>query len=347
MDSGDNPSKQQYRKLLQVTGMIKRLQPWNFMEPEDIVTVRVPNLEEPLYCLIAGGKESFCVEVYPGHKAYSIRKRLLANYKGQMPSHAYLARNCLLASYVAAGGITPTAGAGDDSQWIKFPGTDDWVRYHVQKPGYFATNLTSWQAGIMLCAAQNLYLAANQIQAGELEVDFNGGETALCYYSEVDKAWLCDCAEFQQPAIELSLFIVEDSGLVEDLNKMRQTRRRLEFDILYVPVPCLEKHGDRVIAPKLLLLLSRRSTAVAGEYYAEPDEDITEALIDLVCKYIFMYGKPLEIYVRDLVVGSLLADLCKKTGIGLVIGEEMAAMDYYVDVVIEAINEEGIEGFLK
>lgn len=59
---------EQWDELYKVTMNIKRLEPWNYLWNMDIITILLPEYEEPFYCSVMGrGGECFAIAVYKGY----------------------------------------------------------------------------------------------------------------------------------------------------------------------------------------------------------------------------------------------------------------------------------------
>jgi len=58
-------SIEQWNKLYEVTINIKKLEPWNYLWDIDIITIILPEYEEPFYCSVMGKNgQCFAISVY-------------------------------------------------------------------------------------------------------------------------------------------------------------------------------------------------------------------------------------------------------------------------------------------
>ncbi|HQO73065.1 MAG TPA: hypothetical protein PLJ53_10015, partial [Sedimentibacter sp.] len=63
-------SIEQWNKLYEVTINIKKLEPWNYLWDIDIITIILPEYEEPFYCSVMGKNgQCFAISVYKGFEA--------------------------------------------------------------------------------------------------------------------------------------------------------------------------------------------------------------------------------------------------------------------------------------
>ena len=81
----DNINYELFKELYQITLKIKKLEPWKYLYDVDLITIIVPNREEPVYCSIMGrGKEHYGIGVYPGVNQLL---GLLKISEGKIPKH--------------------------------------------------------------------------------------------------------------------------------------------------------------------------------------------------------------------------------------------------------------------
>ena len=83
----DNINYELFKELYQITLKIKKLEPWKYLYDVDLITIIVPNREEPVYCSIMGrDKEHYGIGVYPGVNQLL---GLLKISEGKIPKHQY------------------------------------------------------------------------------------------------------------------------------------------------------------------------------------------------------------------------------------------------------------------
>ena len=63
----NNINYELYRELYEITIKIKSMEPWKYFYDKDLISIIMPDRNEPVYCSIMGrGKEHYGIGVYPG-----------------------------------------------------------------------------------------------------------------------------------------------------------------------------------------------------------------------------------------------------------------------------------------
>lgn len=65
------PALEQWKALYEVAENLKKLAPWRALSDTDILVLRLPGREEPIYCSVMGhGDVNYGIGVYPGYESY-------------------------------------------------------------------------------------------------------------------------------------------------------------------------------------------------------------------------------------------------------------------------------------
>jgi len=322
------PTKEQWAELFAVADTLKKMAPWEHLWSSDVITLMLPGREDPVYCTIAGrGGECFGIGVYPDNLAFREFIRILDTDESEPPFFTNLDQQCLLCNFGDREDVTPKDREAYQMLGLKFRGQNQWVYFRAVDPGFAPWYIDSEQAELLIKALQNLIPVCEQYAAGQLEADFDSGDTIVRYYSAKDKAWLNTVKELPPISINIAYLQVTDEILIARLKKQKRNKAELEFDSIYFPAPVCEQEGGRPYLPKLIMLADKDSGIVLDQHMLAPDEDIEEVIISMINDYVMEFGRPAAIYARDERVGRFLEDLCQKANINLYQGKGMPAIN--------------------
>ncbi len=112
------------------------------------------------------------------------------------------------------------------------------------QPGFLPWLLTAEKAALLIQALQNLAMALTYLIEGELQVDFENGETLYRFYAPEKELWLNRAEKLRRPDVR-SRLQVTDEVLIARLKKQKKTTARLEIDAPYLPLPVQEEKDAR------------------------------------------------------------------------------------------------------
>ena len=140
------------------------------------------------------------------------------------------------------------------------------------------------------------------------------------------------------PEIEYNRIAVNEQ-YEEDIMRLPQTELELEYDFLnYLPLRLkenIEKDG-RLYYPRTRFIAEHRSGMMLSNDII--DKNKYESELDYVCEsidcllsYIFKFGRPKKIYVRDEESYAYLKELAEKADVELVIRPKLKAIDKFYE----------------
>lgn len=326
-NQGSPPSLEQWKQLYEIADNLKKLAPWEILWSSDLITVLLPNREEPVYCCVMGqGGESFGIGVYPGYKSITGYLRMSDAPADEPPYISLFQQDCLMCHFGDREEVMPQDRDVMKELGLRFRGRNQWIYFRSMKPGYYPWNIDSCQAGILIEALQNLAMAYLYLRKGEIQVDFASGQTLLRFYSPEKEMWLNTATKLMLPDLTEYLHMT-DELLLARLKKQQKSRMRLEFDLLYLPVP-IQEHKDEIPRlPRMAMLADQKSGLPLDQHMAEPGECIEEVVLDMLCDHILKYGRPDSISVRGKDIGRFLEDTCDKIGVTLIDDKGVPAMN--------------------
>jgi hypothetical protein len=327
--SGD-PTLEQWKELYEIAKDIRKLEPWMFLWDTDLITLDLPGLDEPVYCSVMG-REGDCIAigVYPGYEAFWTLQRL-ANPEND-PFVSGLEQKCLILNYGDREEVTPIDRSIYNELGLRFRGRNEWIYFRSMDPGYYPWYIDSEQAEMLLQVLRHLFDAVRFYIEQNLNVDFDSGETLLRFRSPIDGKWITTIAQMPEiPVIEEKLVITNDI-LIARMKTYKRNGIKLEFEITYVPAPICEHKDARPYFPRFIILADRTSGVLLDQELVNISDAVEVVVINTLTDYIEKHGRPLFIYVRDDRTGRYIEDFCTKSGIKMIVGEDMPAIDEFID----------------
>lgn len=327
------PTLEQWKELFAVAQNINQLAPWNFLWESDLITIMLPGREEPVYCSVMGrGGECYAVAAYPGYGAIDAFYRL-ANSEGDEEDSSALAlalgfeQECLACHFGNREEVLPEDREVYASLGLRFRGRNEWIYFRTMDPGYVPWHIDSEQADLLIQTLQNFFMALTHLLREKIEVDFEGGQTLLRFYSPEKELWINTAVKMPPRPVVVPKLIVDNESLMDQLKKHKSTSAQLEFETTYLPAPIQETKDERPRIPRLALLMDKKSGLPISQRVADINDRIEVDILEMLTAYIKKAGKPASINVRNESSGRYIEDFCQKLGIKLVSGKGVPAID--------------------
>ena len=213
-----------------------------------------------------------------------------------------------------------------------------WIYFRTMEPGYLPWYIRAWEADLLIQVLQNLTSAIAYLSLEEVEVDFDGGETLMRSFSQEKGTWLNQVVKMPPRLVITPRLIVDNESLMADLKKRKRNNACLEFDVVYLPAPIQEKKGDRPYLPRMVLLVDRDSGGLIDQHTSDKDDEIEVAILEMLTIYITNYGRPTSINVRDDRAARYIGDYCQKSGIKLIEGKGVPAVDSFLGGLLDSLS---------
>lgn len=321
---------EQWKELYEVTMNIKSLTPWDYFWDMDVITIILPDLNEPVYCNIMGrGGEFFGIGTYVGFEAidgFYKTSRIDEIPIEQMPRY----QNLLMCNFGSRDELRKDQLELIKKLGYKFRGKNNWIYFNSHEPGYTPYILDSKEVILLTEVFKNLFMAIRAYAENDLKVDFENGETLLRRYDEKDKRWYTHNAPMLVKPIQYPIPVLQDELLISKLKKEKCNNGNIEIDIFYLNTPINNKSLERPILPKMIIVSDCSSGSILDYSVLEQEDDDTQEILGRLINYITQHGRPKVIFVRDEYIQSLLIDLCEKTKIGLKVKGNLNCIDEFV-----------------
>lgn len=330
------PTQAQWAKLYEAAAALKQMAPWQALYDMDIITLLLPDRDEPVFCSVMGrAGECFGIGVYPGFSSLYPLQRMASSKSGLPAAMSAFSQDCLMCYYGDREEVRPEDRAVMQALGLKFRGRNQWIYFRSMKPGFLPWFLDAPQVTLMTQALQNLAMACSYILSGKIEIDFEAGETLLRFYSSQQGEWLNAAAPLPLGPHNEAYLEIQDEVLVARLKKQPRNTAKLELDAFYLPMPVQEKKTDAPRLPWMVVLADRPQRRPVDQHLLAPGETMENILADMLVQFILDEGRPAAVYVRDEQMGFLLEDTCKRIGIRLEVGKGMPA----IDTLFEALTD--------
>jgi hypothetical protein len=337
--SVSEPTIEQWTRLFEAAKAIKLLAPWNFLWDSDLITIMIPEIEEPIYCSVMGRNgECYAIGIYPGYESIKGFYRLAESYGNAVAIINLFKQNCLMCNFGDREEISPEDRKIYKTLGLKFRGRNEWIYFRSMIPGHYPWHIDAEEAELLIQVLQNLFVACKFLSDKKIKVNFDNGESLLHSYSQEKKQWLTTVTEKPPNTISTTYFIIEDELFIADIKKQKKNKQQIEFDIIYLPTPVQEHKKERPYLPRMFIMVGKESGFIFAHHIASPDEATEFIAIEIISAYIKKHGRPSHIHVRDEQTSRYIADFCQKIGVKLVEGEGLSTVDMIITEMLDYMN---------
>jgi len=334
-----DPSKEQWAALYEAAQNVRQLSPWDFLYESDVITIMLPGRDEPVYCSVIGsGGECYGVGVYPGYESFNGFCRMCEADDEELSYLLGIEQNCMMCYFGSREQISPKDREVLKALDLHFRGRNEWIYFRTMDKGFLPWYINSEQAELLTHTLQNFTMACTDFFEDKLEVDFDSGETLLRFYSPEKDLWINSAERMAPIRIEKPRLIVNNEHLTAQLKKKKRNGAKLEFEVTYLPTPVQEHKKDRPYFPRLALLMDRTNGLALDQHMADMNDHIEGEILGMLTGYIDKFGRPLSIHVRDDRSGRYIGDFCEKTGIKVIEGEGMPAVDGLLEGMLDFLK---------
>ena len=332
---GENMRKEagieQWNELYEVTINIKKLEPWNYLWDMDIITIILPEYEEPFYCSVMGkGGECYAIAVYRGFEAINGFFKL-ANTKNMPPNQLIRYQDNLTCYFGDREELSIKELKVIKELGLKFRGRNQWVYYRSFKPNYSPYILDQDEVIELTCVFQHLFMSLKAVIENNLKINFEEGNSLYRIYDKGEDLWLNFEGPMRIPNRQSMTLVIDNELLIEKLKKQKYLKNAVEFDTVFINSVVEDKKYERPIMPKLIVIADKKTGILIEHNMMMPEGDQIKQILDFFVGFIMKSGKPKSIYVRDEYIHDLLSDLCKRINIKIIISEKLLSIDPFAE----------------
>lgn len=324
-------SIRQWNELYEVTINIKKFEPWKYLWDMDIITIILPEYEEPFYCSVMGkGGQCFAIAVYKGFEAINGFFKL-ADAKSIPPNQLIRYQDNLTCYFGDREELSSKELKVIKDLGLKFRGRNQWIYYRSFKPNYTPYILEQDEVIELTYVFKNLFMSLKAMIEKNLKIDFEEGNSLYRMYDKEQDLWLNFEGPMQIPNRQSMTIIIEDELLIENIKKQKYLKNAVEFDTVFINSVVEDKKYERPIMPKMIVIADSKTGIMLHFNIMLPEDDEIKQILDLFIDFIINTGKPKTIYVRDEYIHDLLSDLCKKINTKIIISEELPSIDMFAE----------------
>jgi hypothetical protein len=323
--------KKYWLQLYEVAEEIKKLEPWNYLYDNDILTLVSPNYEYPIFATVMGRAGEFTgIAIYVGQEINDLLNIIKEGY----PEHMVLSyQNCFICNYIARDELIPANKIIIKELGLKYRGV--WTSFEHFESGYVPSELNIEQVKFLTDILGNFYMTFRAILEHGAMCDFAGGETLLRIYDEKVKLW-----HTMKCPLNLSLpkpvypeIYMTDEVFLKRLKNTKSSKLILEMEFLnFIPIPIKGEKGKRdefarpiIIAESINGMIYQCSLNKKSDFKNEGD--YYSNALNIIFEYLLKNGLPSKIIVRDEKTRLALKDSCEKLKIKLEIESELIAIE--------------------
>lgn len=324
-------SIKQWNELYEVTINIKKFEPWKYLWDMDIITIILPEYEEPFYCSVMGkGGQCFAIAVYKGFESINGFFKL-ADAKSIPPNQLIRYQDNLTCYFGDREELSSKELKVIKDLGLKFRGRNQWIYYRSFKPNYTPYILEQDEVIELTYVFKNLFMSLKAMIEKNLKIDFEEGNSLYRMYDKEQDLWLNFEGPMQIPNRQSMTIIIEDELLIENIKKQKYLKNAVEFDTVFINSVVEDKKYERPIMPKMIVIADSKTGIMLHFNIMLPEDDEIKQILDLFIDFIINTGKPKTIYVRDEYIHDLLSDLCKKINTKIIISEELPSIDMFAE----------------
>ncbi|HHV65373.1 MAG TPA: hypothetical protein GXX46_09930 [Peptococcaceae bacterium] len=322
---------EQWQELYEVTMRIRSLQPWEYLWDMDLVTLQIPEFEQPFFASVMGRNgECFAIAVMEGTDALLDFYRL-ADAEDIPPGQLIRYQNNMTCYFGDREELSSPEREIIKKLGLKFRGRNQWIFFRSFAPGYAPITLDQEQVVKLTRVFQELFMALKAYLENQIQVNFEKGQTLFRYFDPEQGLWFTTAGTMDKLFKKYRVPVVEDEILIKRLKGKKKTESELEIDTLYLNVVIDDSQFARPIMPVMLILADHKSGMLIDQEMLAPGDDNILAVLGSLISYIENFGKPKKVIVRDEGMAHLLLDLCKRVNIQVDIKGRLDAIDVFAE----------------
>ncbi len=309
------PTIEEAKRLYELTGKLKELAPWEWMDETEIFGVENPETKEIGFVSMMGMMgEHLAIGAYLGAKGlYGFWD--FQDGKHETEPLALFDIPQLQASFEDREGLEKEDREVIKALGLKFRGKQSYPMFRSNKPGFMPWFITSEEARFLIYAIEQTLEVTPRVKENPLILLGENGEEDEVYLVRVAEekdgklAWRDEMKHIAPP--ESKQFPVKVSP--ETINQLKAFPQNKKFvfevDLFHSPTPVKERNS-RPFFPKILMVAETNSLFILGVELMKPPEDILEGHAEIARSLIKMLLNhsvlPKEIRVSsDLLFGLL------------------------------------------
>ncbi len=327
-NSGDYTEEElkQWKELYEQAAELRDLQPWTVLKDLDVITIDLPEAEEPFFCSISGKAGNRpAIHVLPGVEALQNFYRLAAS-QGEETHRLALERQQMSCFFVDRESVPEGQYKLIRDLKLKFRGAGQWITFEAYRPGYMPRLFLGDEVKILNRVYKHLLVALKKQKEGLLNADFNTGKTIVRFYDLEANAW--DCVEDDAfiPDLDYPVVAVPADEAMEKGKKQPRAKDCLDLDLFFLPQPVGGENGT-AFYPRMLLLADHKTGKLHYNDLLVPGDVPAIAVFTALSAYILAQGRPRAVYVNQRLLQRMLEDFGKEFNVEIRPAEKLDGLE--------------------
>lgn len=324
---------EEWRELYQLATKIKELKPWEQFWDMDLIAIQDEGEEEPIFISVLGrGGECYGLSVYEGYEGLNDFLMLTMQESLNLSTeYVMFSQNCLSCYWGNREELSGKQREIIKELGYKYRGKNQWLYFMSYYAGYYPYNFNQDEVQRMIKYLNHFVEALEYYEQNDVAVDFASAKMYLFSYDQKKKGWIGCESELPFATYQFQNLVLTDEELVEELKVVPKNNQILEADLAYMGAAVNDKKYERPANPRLCLVGEATSGMILKADMLETDEDPNVALAENILGFILTYGAPKEIRVKNIIVESVLENICELSGIKLRKVKKLAALEEFLD----------------
>lgn len=318
----------QWKELYEQAAELRDLRPWTALRDLDVITIDLPEAEEPFFCSVSGAAGNRpAIHVLPGIEALQNFYRLAAS-EGEETRHLALERQQMSCFFVDREDVPEEQYKLIRALDLKFRGAGQWISFEAFRPNYIPRLFLADEVKILNRVYKHLIVAIKKQLSGQLKADFNQGKTIVRYYDLDANGWDCVEDEAFFPDLDYPVIAVPADEAMDKAKKQPRAKDSLDLDLFSMPQPVAsEEEEGLAFFPRMLLLAGHEDGKLHYNDLLVPGDVAGIAVFTALSSFMLANGRPKAIYVTRKLLSRMLEDFGKEFGVEIILTERLASLE--------------------
>ncbi len=329
----------QWGQLYEAATKLKEKKPWERFWDMDIIGIQEGGEEDTVFISILGrGGSCYGIAVYEGYERFNDYLLLATADTLKLSSeYAMFSQNNLTCYWGDRGELTGKQREIIRELGYKYRGKNQWLYFVSYMAGYFPCSLDQDEVLRMTKHLGRLLEALEWYENCQMSVRFQDANMFLYRRDEKTGQWEGVEEPLPFTSHQYEELVIDSEELKEELRNAPRTSAVLEMNMDYLGAAVTDKKYERPGNPWVCAAGDGDSGLIVDMALTEPGEDGGVRLAQMAASYILSHGAPKEIYVNNVLAGAVLAEICRISGVSLMMAEELP--------VIREFMAAGLGGF--
>ena len=319
--------KKKWMHLYELAQIIGGYRPWDDFYEKDRF-VYMGDKENALYfSFISDSAQRLGIACYVGEENYLKARKLLTS-KNEKHEPVFMLQDALICLWGNREDLDKESYEIIKELGFKFRGKGCWLHFESYQKGYLPNVPEEEEIDLWINALENLVMMLRAIYHDGVDPHFEEGETFLRWYNSEDKLYYNHSFKIDIPDSNIGhpCVTVKENDLLIKVRNMKSAGFNLELDWSYLNEIFVDSDGRETFPLAIMGVDSENGYILASEMLS-PTHNHPNMVFNLFDSVIMKYGKPKEIHIRDEDLKGILADVCQKVGIKLVMKKRLSKIN--------------------